>query len=147
MESKRFTLRAAVYLILLRDEEVLLLRRANTGWGDGKYSLVAGHMDGNETVKDAMIREAKEEVGITLEKDTLAVVHTMHRISPTNYEYIDFFLVARTWTGEVVNCEQEKCDDLKWANLSDLPENTLPNVQQALASYKSGSSFSEMIFE
>ena len=35
----------AVHLFFLRDDQILLLRRFNTGYEDGKYSVVAGHLE------------------------------------------------------------------------------------------------------
>ncbi len=64
--KERYKFICAVYLILIKENKVLLLKRANTGYEDGNYSLVAGHMDGNETIKQAMIREATEEAGIVM---------------------------------------------------------------------------------
>ena len=55
-KKERFKLIPAVYLLLRRDEEVLLLRRANTGYQDGKYGLIAGHLDGDELGTVAMSR-------------------------------------------------------------------------------------------
>jgi 8-oxo-dGTP pyrophosphatase MutT (NUDIX family) len=55
--KERFKLIAAVYVLFVRDGMVLMLRRANTGYEDGNYGLVAGHVDGNETLKEAAIRE------------------------------------------------------------------------------------------
>ena len=58
---ERFKLVVAVHLILIENGKILLLRRYNTGYEDGNYSLVAGHIDGNESVIQAMQREALEE--------------------------------------------------------------------------------------
>src|SRR3990167_6676888 len=99
MAGERFTLRTAVYLILLKNNKVLLPRRFNTGWMDGKYSLIAGHLDGNESVVDSMIRESYEEAGLTIDSQDLIPATVLHRFSP-DQEYIDFFFAAKKWQGE-----------------------------------------------
>src|SRR5581483_4688184 len=99
-------------------------RRFKTGYEDGNYSVVAGHLDGGEEIKHAMRREAREEVGIEIADEDLQIVGVMHRRSED--ERIDFFLTAEPWTGEVGNCEPEKCDQLLWCNLDRLPENVIP---------------------
>lgn len=83
----------AVHLFFLRDKQILLLRRFKTGYEDGSYSVVAGHVDAGETVTQAAIREAKEEVGVMLEPTDRKVVHVMHRKSED--ERVDFFMAVR----------------------------------------------------
>ena len=78
MGNEHFKLLCAVYLILKKDGKVLLLRRFNTGFEDGNYGLVSGHIDGGDSVFDAISREAKEEANITLAKKCMRVAHVMH---------------------------------------------------------------------
>jgi 8-oxo-dGTP diphosphatase len=139
METKRFTLLTAVHLFLLHDKHILLLRRYNTGYADGQYSSVAGHLDGNEQVKEAMIREAREEAGIELAEQDIQVVGVMHRKAAQ--ERIDFFLTATSWSGEIVNNEPDKCDQLAWFPLDNLPENTIPYIKRAIENYQQGKWF------
>ena len=130
-KKERFKPYAAAYLVLIKDGKVLLLRRFNTGYQDGNYSLVAGHLDGGETTKQCIIREASEEVGINISPEDLEVVHVMHRIAP-NREYFDIYLRVEKWTGEITNMEPDKCDELKWYDMDGLPNNILPAVKLAL---------------
>ena len=141
----RFKLVSAVHLFLLRGDEVLLLRRFNTGYEDGNYSVIAGHLNGDEEVKAAMIREAQEEAGVEIAPADLDVVGVMHRRSDD--ERVDFFLAARVWTGEVANCEPHKCDHLVWFALDDLPPNVIPYVCRALDNYRQGRWFDSFGWE
>ncbi len=144
MTSERFSARMAVYLILIKDGRVLLLHRFNTGWSDGKYAMIGGHVDGDESVTDAMIREAKEEAGIELDKERMRVAHTMHRKSAhSGLEYIDFFLIADAWKGEPKNMEPHKSDGLEWFPLDDLPADILPHVKLGIENSLKGIGFSE----
>ena len=142
MSNERFTLRAAVYLILIKDGKTLLSRRFNTGWMDGKYSLIAGHLDGNETVFDTMIRESFEEAGVKVTKNDLKPVKVLHRKS-NDQEYMDFFFLAEKWEGEPTIKEPNKCDDMSWFPIDSLPENTLHYVRDVIENYKDGISFIE----
>lgn len=132
----RFKLISAVHVFLLRGDEVLLLRRHNTGYEDGNYSVVAGHLEGGEPIIDAARREAREEVGVDLDPAGLEVVGVMHRKSDD--ERIDWFLAARAWSGEIQNREPAKCDHLAWFDLKDLPVNVIPYVRQGLTNFVLG---------
>lgn len=133
---ERFKAPVAVHLFLLREGHVLLLRRANTGYEDGNYSVIAGHLDGGETVVTAAIREAREEAGITLAAEDVRIIGVMHRRSDD--ERVDFFLAADRWQGELVNAEPEKCAELAWHLLDALPPNVIPYVRRAIANFRSG---------
>lgn len=139
----------ASYLVLMNDtDEVLLLRRFNTGYNDGMYSLVAGHVDAGENFTQALLREALEEAGVTIFPEQVSVGHVMHRKSNTDgSERVDVFFVVKDWTGEVNNCEPEKCDELSWHSFDDLPENTIPYIKFALEGIKSGQMYSEFGWE
>ena len=115
---------------------MLLLRRYNTGYEDGKYSVVAGHLDGGEEVRAAMIREAREEAGIDIALADMQVVGVMHRHSDD--ERVDFFLTASRWSGEVTNREPHKCDQLAWFPLDGLPAGVIPYVRRALENFRAG---------
>lgn len=139
--NQRFTVIPAVYLVLQRAHEVLLIRRANTGYRDGEYSLPAGHHDGGESLLSAMVREAKEEIGIDVHENDLRLAHVMHR-NANDGERVDFYFTCNKWLGDATNCEPHKCDELRWTSLTDIPENTIPEVQQALHAIANGSPFS-----
>lgn len=134
MPKERPKIIPAVYLFLRKGSEILLLRRFNTGFHDGDYSVPAGHLDGDETLSDALFRETGEEIGIKLQSGDTKLVHFMHRKS-TDGERGDFFFEARVWQGEPRNLEPNKCDDLRWFPIDNLPPNTIPYLSQGIKCY------------
>ena len=127
----RFKIIPEVHLILIRDGCLLMLRRFNTGYEDGKYSLVAGHVDGGETFRAAMAREAREEAGIVVDPEHLALVHVMHRQS--DEERLSLFFRTDVWVGEAANVEPDKCDHMDWFALDALPVPIVPYVAAAIS--------------
>lgn len=139
--SDRFKLIASVYLLFIKDNQILLLRRKNTGYEDGNYGLVAGHLDEHESLTHGAIREAKEESGVDIDPKDLEVKTTMHR--KQSDERVDFFFEVKKWSGEIINTEPDKCDDLRWFPLNNLPSNIIPYIKQAIECYRKGILYSE----
>ncbi len=139
--AQRFRLIPEAHLVLQRAGKVLLLRRHNTGYEDGNYSLVAGHVDGGETARQAMCREAAEEAGLQLQPADLRLVHIIHRLGTE--ERLSMFFSADAWTGEPHNNEPHKCSELAWYPLDALPANLVAYVRHALAQVRQGQVYSE----
>lgn len=139
----------AAYLVLLKENKILLLRRFNTGYRDGQYSFIAGHVDPGETFTQCIIREAQEEAGIILEEKDMEVAHVMHRNSEPNEtsERVDIFFTTQNWEGEITNKEPHKCDELAWFEMDDLPNNIIPYIKQVIDEIKSKRHYSEYGWE
>ncbi len=137
----RATFPVTVHLFFIREDQILVARRANTGYRDGEYSVPAGHLDGGETVRAAAAREAEEEVGVRIEAEDIRFSSVMHRIEGD--ERVDFFVHVQRWQGEIVNAEPDKCDELRWVDMDDLPGNIIPYVRQAIQNHREGDVFDE----
>ena len=131
----------AVYLLLQRDDDLLFIRRQNSGWRDGSYTLVAGHVDEGESARAAMVREAAEEVGVVTMEHDLELVHTMHRNDRS--PYVDLYFRCTRWTGEPVVMEAHKAGDLIWAPSRDLPEDVIDTVRLAIDAIVDGRAYSD----
>ena len=135
----------ASYLLLEKDGKLLIARRFNTGYQDGNYQVPAGHVDAGELPSEALIREAKEEVGIDLSPEDIELVHISYRPRHDNTDNrIDFFFRARNWNGDVQNMEPEKCDDLRWVTYDQIPENMSPHMRDAIDCISKGIFFKEL---
>lgn len=130
------------YLILKQQDKILLHLRKNTGYCDGKWSLVAGHVEDGESATEGMIREAFEEIGIALRPTAIQVVHVMHR--KTNRLNVDVFFDCQSWKGEIQNLEPEKCEKLDFFPISCLPSNIIDYNAMALRYILEGKFYSEL---
>lgn len=139
--TKRSEASVNAYLILRREDEILLLLRKNTNYCDGMWGFVAGHVEDGESATEAMIREAKEEIGIQLLPHQIKVVHIMHRQS--NRMNIDVFFECLSWEGMVKNCEPEKCEKLDFFPTNTLPANLIEYNIHALHATMRGEYYSE----
>lgn len=142
MNAERSTVIPCAALILRRDDEVLLSRRENTGYQDGKLSLVSGHIEDNEHPLEAMVREAKEEADIILDPSSLRLVHTSHQICEGS-DRLNLYFECNEWQGEITNAEPEKCSELTWSNINALPDDCVPYIAFVLGKIANGETYSE----
>lgn len=133
----------ASYIVLRKDDLVLLQRRYQTGYMDGFYSLPAGHTEKNEPFSKTLVREIQEEIGITPSPEETSIAYISHRYSSEDYQIVDVFYTCTSWESDPTICEPEKADDLSWHPLSALPENTIPYVREALENIAKGQLYGE----
>lgn len=146
-DQKRFRVKMGVFLVLLRDGEVLCLRRANTGIEDGMYVVPMGGVQEGETPLQAIVRESFEEVGAIVKPEDLRLAHIMYRkhTQPDGYFFYqqDLYFVAEKYEGEISNKEPEKADQVAFFPMTALPSNFSPCVRAALEHVRSGVTYSE----
>jgi SAM-dependent methyltransferase len=131
-----------VHLILLRGREVLLARRAGTGYADGLLHAPSGHLEDGEDVRAGMIRETAEEIGIDLAPHELEAAVVMQHRSPDGRPRIGWFFTARLAAGaEPVNREPDKCSELGWYPLDDLPQDMVAYCRAGLDAFRAGVPF------
>ncbi len=126
-------LTVAVSVLLVKDNKVFLLRRANTGWEDGKYNLPGGHLSGNEKARVAATREVLEEAGVKVNIDDLHFFNVSHLV--TNSERVHLYFYTEKWEGEPKNNETSKADSADWFELNNLPDNLADVFNDAIYCY------------
>jgi ADP-ribose pyrophosphatase YjhB (NUDIX family) len=141
--TERHKITPASSLIFRKGDEIILLKRCNTGFRDGDYDLVTGHVEEKEPFTIAAVREGKEESGVEINPKDLEFAHAMKRLQDGTQERINIFFVVKKWIGELKNMEPEKCDDLNWFNINNLPDNIVPYVKKALEHINEGKHYSE----
>ncbi|MFF8898333.1 methyltransferase domain-containing protein [Streptomyces lydicus] len=140
---RRHTEVVDVHLVLRRGDEVLLARRAGTGYADGLLNAPSGHAEDGEDVREAMIREAAEELGLRLTPEDLTVGLVMqHRAPPPARPRIGWFFEAAYGAGgEPRNREPDKCAGLTWHRLDALPDDMVAYCRAGLEGLRAGHRF------
>ena len=136
-----------VMLILSRGDHVLLALRQGTGYADGLWNLPSGKLEDGEHALDATVREAHEEIGVTLALDELRHTGVVHCRNPEGHGRLGLFFTASAdpaRQGEPYNAEPDKCAKLAWFPLGLLPANTVPYTTAGLDLYASGQPFTTL---
>jgi 8-oxo-dGTP diphosphatase len=147
--GRHFQLIVDVHLLLLNGGDLLLGRRANTGYGDGAYEPPSGRLAERETLVEAAVRVAAAQVGIELDPARVSLAHVMHDVS--GHGRMAFFLTADGWdrpdrpddVGTAPTLAgTSSYSDFGWYPLSELPANMIDRARVAVRNYAAGGRFS-----
>jgi ADP-ribose pyrophosphatase YjhB (NUDIX family) len=133
MESAMYP-KVGVGGIVLQDGKVLLLLRKNPPEA-GSWSLPGGRVEFMERLEDAVVRELREELGITVEVESLVCV-VNHIVREENAHWVAPAYRVRVVSGVPKNLEPEKTAAIEWFLMSDLPVNLSSSARSALAAFR-----------
>lgn len=134
---------SSVYMIIKNEkDEILLQRRQGTKLWCGYLALPAGHIDEGENSYDAVIREAKEELGITISQDDIVDTFVACRRNTSLPPYYDVYFEISKFEGDIQIMEPEKCSELLWKKLEDFPDDVINFEKVALDLNQKGIKFS-----
>ena len=141
MEREKFL--SAVYLIIKNENnEILLQRRQGTKLWSGFLALPAGHIDEGENCYDAVIREAKEELSINITTNDIKDVFVVNRRNSSLSPYFDVYFEIASYTGEIKINEPEKCSEILWCDINNLPSDMINFEVQAIKNNQNNIKFS-----
>lgn len=149
--GEHFKSYSAVMPVIINKKEsktqILLLRRKDTGYEDDKWDMSgSGHVDEGETAKMAVVREAKEELGININIDDLSFAHLAHRVSSYGGRtYYDMYFLVEKFEGIPKIMEPNKASELKWFDLEDLPSDIMNIRKVVIDNIKNNIIYSELI--
>ena len=131
-------LRTAVSAIVTdRDGRILLQRRSD----NGRWGVPGGGVEIGETVRDAVVREVREETGLSVEVVRLIGVYSDPAFQVVRYpdgnvvHYVSLFFQCQIRGGELATCDETL--ELGFFEPRDLPGSLLPmhriRIQDALS--------------
>lgn len=140
-----YKLPSYVGIILKKDNKVLLVKRTNTDWASGYWNFPGGLLEEGETLINAAIREAQEEIAVIFNAKNMRLVQVLHvRKSATNTKDIfGFYFLAETWQGIPINNEPHRHSEIGWFDLNHLPDAITEHARLAIDGIKNNRIYSE----
>lgn len=122
--------------LIFNDEgKILLMKRGTSAKNEiGHYTIPGGTVEFGETMKDAVIRETREEIGCEIEIDgQLPAID--HIIPSEKQHWVTTIFTGRITSGTPKILEVEKCDEMDWFSLDNLPSPLSSSLQYALINF------------
>lgn len=109
-------------LFLLKDGHILLSKKKH-GFGEGYYVGAGGKLHLGETIEQALIREAEEEIGITpLAYQKVAELDFIENADTEPWHMYVHTYIASEWQGEPIESEEMLP---QWFRLEDIPYHSM----------------------
>ena len=113
-------------LCLIEDGDRLLLQnRIKEDWQG--YTLPGGHVEPGESFVDAVIREMKEETGLTVIEPRLVGVK---QFPIKDGRYVVLLFKAEKWSGELISSAEGQMEWIAYSSLSEV--NTVNDLADLL---------------
>ena len=99
---------------IIKEDKVLVMQRSNQMTLHGMWEFPGGKVEANETEQEALIREIKEELSVT--------INILDYINEASYDY-DFGTVQlKVYTAEIISGQitLEEHSDGKWVTADEL---------------------------
>ena len=101
-------------LCLIEDEnKILLQNRVKKDWQG--YALPGGHVEPGESFVDAVVREMKEQTGLTVINPRLAGVK---QFPIENGRYVVLLFKATQWSGNLISSDEGQMEWIEYDNLT-----------------------------
>ena len=134
---------SSIYLIIKNDNgKILLQRRQGTKLWPGFLALPAGHIDEGEGPYESAIREAKEELDITITRNDISDSFVVMRKNKSLMPYYDVYFNISNYIGNIKIAEPLKCSELIWQDINNLPNDMIDFEISAINNYLNGIKFS-----
>lgn len=134
--------KSAVHIIITDNDKILLQKRKGSKLWPRYYALPAGHIDKGENQYEALVREAKEELDIEIDLKGITNSYVVLRRNFFEIDgkilepYIDYYFEVTKYTGTPKIAEPDKCEELVWASIDNLPEPFINYEGEFLANKK-----------
>lgn len=134
-----------VHVILEKSGEILLLKRRDGKHPefDSLWHLPSGKLEVGESIKAGAAREVLEETAVTVNEKDLELVCTVYASASGPTPRVGFFFICHKWQGEPKNTEPDKCYELDWHQIDQVPSNTVAYTREGIVAWLSQTNYIE----
>ncbi|MBI2029958.1 NUDIX hydrolase [Candidatus Gottesmanbacteria bacterium] len=105
--------------IIVKDNQILLVKRVGKLLEGGKWALVGGFVESDETLEECLVREIKEEAGYTV-KD-IKLFRIIDNPDRRNEDRQNISFVYLAWADKKIGEGDWETEGQKWFKLDNLP--------------------------
>jgi len=127
-------IKVGVGVLVFKDDKILLKRRKGAHAAGEYEDAGGGHLEYLESFEECARREIREEVGIEIRDVCFLCVSNIKQYDPDHY--VDVGFVAKWKSGEPTIMEPDRCDEIGWYDIDDLPEPISEWTRNYLEAYK-----------
>ncbi len=122
-DKEIFHREVVLWVINKKERKILFQRRAHDkrAWPD-KFGLIAGHVVADESPEDAVIKEAKEEVGLNIKKLGYRHFFTYKKLEPQNHCFVYHYYTLANIPLEKFKIQEEELTELKYVDYDEYKE-------------------------
>lgn len=96
------------------NKEFLIQKRSKEK--NGKYGITSGHVEENEEMKQAAIREIKEELGLDIKENELKLFYS----DKVNEDSYNLYILKKDFHINNLTLQKEEVEFVKWCNINEI---------------------------
>lgn len=113
---------AVVDTLVIKNEKILMVKRAERLLDGGKWGIIGGFIDLHETIADAVEREVLEETGWTVSNLRLFRIVDNPRRAGEDRQNIAFVYIAEA--DRKIGEPDDESDEQRWFSLNEIPDSS-----------------------
>ena len=119
--------------IINKEGKILLQKRSNNvNYNKGKWGMVANHVGLNQSLVDALIEKAHEEIGYDINPNDIRYLTMLKRNEEREQRFTYFYYIKTDIKDEDINLNNYLAIDKKWFDFQELQELMLNNSNEVV---------------
>lgn len=122
----------AIFIINDKGKILLQKRSNNVHYNNGKYGMIANHVGVNQTLVDALIQKAKEEINYDINPNDIRYLTMLKRNDEREQRFTYFYYIKTNIKDEEITLNKYLATDKKWFDFYELQELMLTNSEEVV---------------